>query len=249
MPVSRARHASDGQHRALTHAPPLVRRLGRLDYRHAEPMMRSFTAARDAGTPDEIWLVEHPPVFTLGRAARNEHLHAPGAIPVVRTERGGQVTYHGPGQAVCYLLVDLRRNGIKVREFVDRIEAATIALLDEYGIDATRHTGAPGVYLRENPRAGDPAGPGAKIASIGIRITEGRSWHGVALNIAMDLAPFSRIDPCGYPGLVVTDMRSCLLRSRQGTPEVDEVSDHFTAQLARAFAADPAFSRTRPRRP
>ncbi len=187
--------------------------------------MRSFTASRDAATPDEIWLVEHPPVFTLGRAARGEHVRAPGTIPVVRTERGGQVTYHGPGQAVCYVLVDLRRSGIKVRALVDRIEGATIALLDAYGIAAMRRSGAPGVYVRKDGY------PGAKIASIGIRVSEGCSWHGVALNVAMNLSPFERIDPCGYPGLVVTDMRSCL----RSAPGFDEVAQRFAATLAAAF--------------
>lgn len=191
--------------------------------------MRAFTDSRSADTPDEVWLVEHPPVFTLGRAARLEHVRAADGIPVVRTERGGQVTYHGPGQAVCYLLIDLRRGGIKVREFVDRIEAATIALLAECGIDAMRRAGAPGVYVREARL------PGAKIASIGIRISEGRSWHGVALNVAMDLAPFRRIDPCGYPGLAVTDMRSCL----RSPPDFDAVSGRFAARLAAAFGPAP----------
>lgn len=201
--------------------------------------MRSFTAARGAATPDEIWLVEHPPVYTLGRAARTEHVHAPGDIGVVRTERGGQVTYHGPGQAVCYVLVDLRRGGIRVRDFIDRIEAATIALLAGYGIDAVRRAGAPGVYVRTAGEAATGTGgtaADAKIASIGVRITEGRSWHGVALNVSMDLEPFSRIDPCGYPGLVVTDMRSCL----GSPPDPDEVSERFAAKLASAFTFDSA---------
>jgi len=226
----------------LTLRAPIVRRLGRVEYERAEPMMRSFAAARGPATPDEIWLVEHPPVFTLGRAARPAHVREPGTIPVVRTERGGQVTYHGPGQAVCYVLVDLRRGGIRVRDFVDRIEAATIALLAEYGIDAMRRTAAPGVYVREDaahsgavdaPDGGNRVA-GAKIASIGLRITEGRSWHGVALNVAMDLAPFTRIDPCGYPGLAVTDMRSCL----PSPPDFDEVCDRFAGRLASAFPSD-----------
>ena len=187
--------------------------------------MRSFTASRGPDTPDEIWIVEHPPVFTLGRAASLDHVRAPGTIAVVRTERGGQVTYHGPGQAVCYVLLDLRRAGIRVRDFVDRIEAATISLLGEYGIGAARRAGAPGVYVH---RAGSA---GAKIASIGVRITDGRSWHGVALNVAMDLEPFERIDPCGYPGLAVTDMRSCL----SSAPDFDEVSGRFATRLASAF--------------
>lgn len=214
---------------------PIVRRLGRLDYARAEPMMRSFTAARGPETPDEIWLVEHPPVYTLGRAARTEHVRDPRGIEVARTERGGQVTYHGPGQAVCYVLVDLRRHGIRVRDFVARLEATTIELLAEYGIAAVRRDGAPGVYVRTPDTNGDDAGAaGAKIASIGVRITEGRSWHGVALNVSMDLEPFSRIDPCGYPGLAVTDMRSCL----SSPPDFVEVSERYAAKLAAAFASD-----------
>lgn len=220
----------------MTLPAPIVRRLGRLDYERAEPMMRSFTDARSEATPDEIWLVEHPPVFTLGRAARGEHVRAPGTIPVVRTERGGQVTYHGPGQAVCYVLVDLRRGGIKVRELVDRIEATTIALLDAYGIAAMRRAGAPGVYLRDGER------PGAKIASIGIRVSSGCSWHGVALNVSMDLSPFDGIDPCGYPGLAVTDMRSCL----RSPPDFDEVAGRFAARLAAAFDRESAATASLP---
>lgn len=192
--------------------------------------MRSFTASRGADTADEIWVVEHPPVFTLGRAASLDHVRAPGGIAVVRTERGGQVTYHGPGQVVCYVLLDLRRAGIRVRDFVDRIEAATISLLGEYGIGAVRRAGAPGVYVRRNGSAG------AKIASIGVRITDGRSWHGVALNVAMDLEPFTRIDPCGYPGLAVTDMRSCL----RSAPDFDVVAGRFATRLASVFACDAA---------
>lgn len=241
----------------MTGRVPIVRRLGRVDYERAEPMMQSFNRSRTSTTADEIWLVEHPPVFTLGRAARLDHVHAPGEIPVVRTERGGQVTYHGPGQAVCYVLLDLRRAGIRVRDFVDRIEAATISLLGDYGIDAVRRAGAPGVYLRaggssgeRGTDAGGPAGDniahadagamaGAKIASIGVRITEGCSWHGVALNVAMDLEPFTRIDPCGYPGLAVTDIRSCL----PSAPGFDDVSDRFAARLASHFACGAAPNR------
>ena len=155
------------------------------------------------------------------------------------------MTYHGPGQAVCYVLVDLRRAGIRVRDFVARIEDATIALLGEYGIDAVRRSGAPGVYVRSSGAAagGNGAGDrhsslgdvaGAKIASIGIRITDGCSWHGVALNVAMDLEPFGRIDPCGYPGLAVTDMRSCL----PAPADYDEISGRFASLLATTFATD-----------
>lgn len=186
--------------------------------------MQAFTRQRDAATADEIWLVEHPPIYTLGRAARTVHVHAPGSIPVTRCERGGQVTYHGPGQVVAYLLVDLRRRALGVRRFVERIEAATISLLQENGIDATRRAGAPGVYLRES------GAPGAKIASIGVRITNGCSYHGVALNVDMDLEPFSRIDPCGYPGLSVTDMRSCI-----GPVQFERVAARFGEALAESL--------------
>ncbi len=183
--------------------------------------MQAFTLERDAGTRDQIWLVEHPPVFTLGHASRPEHLRAPGAIPVVRTERGGQVTYHGPGQVIAYLLIDLRRRSMTVRDFVSTIEAATIALLARHGVAATRRDQAPGVYL-----AGPDGAPGAKIASLGIRISRGCTYHGVALNVAMDLEPFSRIDPCGYPGLAVTDLRHCV-----GDLDIADLAARFGRQL------------------
>lgn len=209
-------------------AVPRIRRWRRRAYLPTLYAMQAFTLDRRADTRDEIWLVEHPPVFTLGRASRPEHLRATGDIPVVRTERGGQVTYHGPGQVVAYLLVDLRRRGLGVREFVSRIEAATIALLAAYGIPAVRRSSAPGVYLAESRTcAGEPAGAGAKIASIGIRVSRGCSYHGVALNVAMDLEPFAGIDPCGYPGLEVADMRS-----RVPGVEVTEVALRFGRQLA-----------------
>lgn len=184
--------------------------------------MQAFTLGRTAETRDEIWLIEHPPVFTLGHASRPEHLHAPGDIPVVRTERGGQVTYHGPGQVVAYLLIDLRRRSLTVRDFVSAIEGATIAVLGASGVAATRRAGAPGVYLA----AGDGTA-GAKIASLGIRISRGCSYHGVALNVAMDLEPFSRIDPCGYPGLAVTDLRNCV-----GDVDMADLAARFGRQLA-----------------
>ncbi|MCM5570975.1 lipoyl(octanoyl) transferase LipB [Burkholderiaceae bacterium FT117] len=167
--------------------------------------MRAFTASREAGTRDEIWLVEHEPVFTLGLAARREHLIATGNIPVVQTERGGQVTYHGPGQVLAYALIDLRRHGLMVRDFVRVIEQAVIEVLAGLGLTAVRREGAPGVYL-----SGPGGEAGAKIASIGIKVSRGCTYHGVALNVAMDLEPFGRIDPCGYPGLAVTDLRSLL---------------------------------------
>jgi len=164
--------------------------------------MRAFTAARDDATDDEIWLVEHPPVFTQGLAGRAEHVRDPGGIPVIRTERGGQVTYHGPGQVVAYVLVDLRRRGLTVRDLVCRLEAAGIDACAGWGVAAVRRPGAPGLY-----RPDADGRPGAKLASLGLKISRGCSFHGIALNVAMDLSPFERIDPCGYAGQPVTDLR------------------------------------------
>jgi lipoyl(octanoyl) transferase len=157
--------------------------------------MQSFTKTRDPDTADQLWLVEHPPVFTLGLAGRREHVLAPGDIPVVATDRGGQVTYHGPGQAIGYLLLDLRRLGIGVKELVRRLELAAMEVLAAYGIEGERREGMPGVYVN-----------GAKIAAIGLRISRGCTYHGLALNADPDLEPFSRIDPCGYPGLASTSL-------------------------------------------
>ena len=167
-----------------------LRKLGLVAYEPTWRAMQAFNAARDDSTEDQLWLVEHPPVFTLGLAGRPEHVVDPGDIPVVKTDRGGQVTYHGPGQAVVYTMLDLRRRKLGARELVRRIEEAVIATLAGYGIAGARRTGMPGVYVRE-----------AKIAAIGLRIARGSAYHGVALNSDLDLAPFSRIDPCGYPGL------------------------------------------------
>lgn len=186
---------------------PVVRELGVAGYAPTWEAMRAFTSRRDATTADELWAVEHPPVFTLGQAGRREHLLAPGAIPVVGTDRGGQVTYHGPGQVVVYTLIDLRRRGIFVKELVYRIEQAVIQTLAVHGIDGRRVAGAPGIYVPA-PGAGG-AGPFAglaKIAALGIKITRGCSYHGVALNVAMDLEPFARINPCGYEGLATVDL-------------------------------------------
>jgi len=180
----------------------IVRPLARRPYDEACEAMRRFTAARQAGTPDEIWLVEHPPVFTLGLATRPEHLLDTGDIPVVQTERGGQVTYHGPGQLVAYLLIDLRRRGLLVRDLVCRIESAILDTLADFGVSGVRKPGAPGIYL---PR--DDGAAGAKIAALGLKISHGCSYHGLALNVDMDLSPFDRINPCGYPGLDVIDLR------------------------------------------
>jgi lipoyl(octanoyl) transferase len=168
---------------------------GPADYAATVAAMQAFTAGRNAGTPDELWLLEHPPVYTLGLAGRPAHVLSPGDIPVVRTDRGGQVTYHGPGQLVAYTLVDLRRGGLSVRGLVLALEEAVIRTVASYGIHATGRRDAPGVYV-----------DGAKLASLGLRVRRGGSYHGLALNVAMDLAPFSRIDPCGYPGQAVTDL-------------------------------------------
>jgi lipoyl(octanoyl) transferase len=171
----------------------ITRRLGRVRYEPTWHAMRAFTEARGEDTPDQIWLVEHPPVFTLGLAGRREHVLDPGDIPVVSTDRGGQVTYHGPGQALAYALVDLRRARLGVKEMVRRLEQAAIDTCAHYGVRGERRAGMPGVYV-----------DGAKIAAIGLRIARGCSYHGIALNATVDLAPFSRIDPCGYPGLAST---------------------------------------------
>lgn len=172
----------------------LTRQLGRAEYLPTLAAMRAFTAGRDASTPDEFWLLEHPPVYTFGLAADPAHgPRADAGIPVVQVERGGEVTYHGPGQLVLYTLVDLARRGIKVKQFVALLEQAVIDLLDGRG---ERRPGAPGVYVN-----------GAKVAALGIRVSRGCAFHGLALNVDMDLAPFAAIDPCGMPGLRVTQTR------------------------------------------
>ena len=175
---------------------PVIRRLGRAEYEPTWRAMQSFTEGRDMDTPDELWLLEHPPVFTLGQAGKREHLLADIGIPIVAIDRGGQVTYHGPGQVVVYVLLDLRRRGYGVKELVNRLEQAVIDLLVGFGVEAVRREGAPGVYVN-----------GAKIAALGLRIKNGRSYHGLSLNVDMDLAPFSAINPCGYEGLAVTRTR------------------------------------------
>ena len=176
-----------------------VRDLGRMAYGPVWRAMQDFTDARTPETPDELWLVEHDPVFTLGQAGKPEHVLMPGDIPVLKVDRGGQVTYHGPGQLVAYPLLDLKRLGIGVREYVCRIEQAIIDTLAGWDIHAQRREGAPGVYVDS----------GAKIAALGIRVRHGRSFHGLAFNIAMDLEPFRRINPCGYAGLDVTSVVEC----------------------------------------
>ncbi|MGE5339827.1 MAG: lipoyl(octanoyl) transferase LipB [Gemmatimonadota bacterium] len=192
---------------ALDVRAPVVRISGRAGYVPTWNAMREFTARRGPDTPDELWIVEHDPVFTLGQAGRREHVLDAGDIPVIATDRGGQVTYHGPGQVVVYALLDLKRLGIFVKELVYRIETSVIQVLDSYGADGRRVKGAPGVYVPFESTSRDEFAGLAKIAAIGIKITRGCSYHGVAFNVAMDLAPFSHIDPCGYAGLSTVDLR------------------------------------------
>jgi lipoyl(octanoyl) transferase len=173
-----------------------VRKLGRVEHEPTWRAMQAFTAQRSAETPDELWLLEHPPVYTLGQAGKPEHLIAATDIPVVPIDRGGQITYHGPGQVVAYVLVDLRRRGYGIRELVSRMEQAVIDLLAAHGVTAERQVGAPGVYVA-----------GAKIAALGLRVRHGCTYHGLAFNVDMDLAPFAAINPCGYPGMAVTQCR------------------------------------------
>jgi lipoyl(octanoyl) transferase len=210
---------------------PIVRDLGRADYLPTWQAMREFTAARTAATVDELWLVEHPPVFTLGQAGRREHLLDPGDFPVVATDRGGQVTYHGPGQVVVYTLIDLRRLGIFVRELVYRIEQSVIQTLGEVGVVGERVRGAPGVYVRDPAsRAGGDLAGFAKIAALGIKVSRGCSYHGVALNVAMDLQPFARINPCGYEGLPTVDLSTLGVSIAWRA-----AADRLTARLAQHF--------------
>jgi lipoyl(octanoyl) transferase len=195
----------------------VLRRLGLADYAATVDAMRAFTEARTPDTPDELWLCEHPPVFTQGVAGRAAHVHDAGGIPVVHSNRGGQVTHHGPGQVVAYPLVDLRRLGIYVKEYVFRIEQAVIKTLEGYGVTGHRVAGAPGIYVNMAdpfghaalPSPRDPRDPWrglGKIAALGIKVSRHCAYHGVALNVAMDLSPFSRIDPCGYEGLATVDL-------------------------------------------
>ncbi len=169
--------------------------LGTRPYVETWQAMRDYTDQRDAATPDQLWLVQHPPVYTQGQAGRPEHLLAPGDIPVVQTDRGGQVTYHGPGQLLLYVLLDLQRGGLGIKALVRTLEQAVIELLAGYGIIAATRDGAPGVYCGA-----------AKVAALGLRVRRGRSYHGLSLNVDMDLEPFARINPCGYPGLGVTQL-------------------------------------------
>lgn len=174
----------------------IVRRPGRVPYEPTWRAMQDFTTQRDASTPDELWLVEHPPVYTLGQAGKAEHLLHVTDIPLVKIDRGGQITYHGPGQVVGYLLLDLHRRSLKVREMVNLLEQALIDCIADYGLDARRKDGAPGVYI-----------DGAKVAALGLRVKNGCSYHGLSLNVDMDLTPFTWINPCGYSGLQTIQLK------------------------------------------
>ena len=211
---------------STTHRPALpaavandatVRRLGLVEYEPTWQAMRRFTDARDATTPDEVWLLQHPPVYTLGQAGRPEHLLRETAIPLVKIDRGGQITYHGPGQLVAYLLVNLHRRRLKVRELVQLMEQTIIDCLADYGLRAERKDGAPGVYI-----------DGAKIAALGLRVRNGCSYHGLALNVDVDLAPFSWINPCGYEGL-----ETVRLKDFGVTDDVDRVGERLLGHFGR----------------
>jgi lipoyl(octanoyl) transferase len=182
--------------------------------------MRRFTATRDTGTPDELWFLEHPPVYTLGQAGKLEHLLRENGIPVVRVDRGGQVTYHGPGQVVAYVMLDLRRRGLSVKQLVCLLEQAVIDMLADRGVEGVRRVGAPGVYVG-----------GAKVAALGLRVRGGATYHGLALNVDMELAPFRDINPCGYEGLAVTQLADLGVRLA-----VAEARDALAAALVGRLA-------------
>lgn len=196
--------------------PILIRHLGLIDYQTAFNKMRHFTEERTDETADEIWLLQHPPVFTQGMNGKAEHLLSPGEIPVVEVDRGGQVTYHGPGQLVIYLLLDLRRRNLGVRQVVSAMEKAVIALLKSYGLDSEARQDAPGVYVG-----------GKKIASLGLRVRRKGCYHGLSLNVDMDLEPFQRINPCGYRGLDVTQLRELGVND-----SLDEIAEKLVSRLS-----------------
>ncbi len=212
-------------------AAPVIRNLGRCDYSETFERMRAFTDARDVSTPDELWLLEHEPVFTQGQAGKPEHLLAPGNIPVVQSDRGGQITYHGPGQLVVYFLLDLQRLGYGIRSLVTRIEQSMIDTLDGYGISAHADPQAPGVYV---DRAGGQPGR-AKIGSLGLRVRRGCTYHGLSLNVKMNLEPFSRINPCGYIGQRMTQVADL-----GGPDDVETVGSELIRHVQLRIASQPA---------
>lgn len=201
----------------------ISRNLGLAEYQPTLDAMRALTDSRDANTPDELWLLQHPRVFTQGQAGKAEHVLAPGSIPVIQVDRGGQVTYHGPGQWVIYLMIDLKRHSLGVRALVDLIEGSIVKLLAAHGIDAAPKPKAPGVYVGAD-----------KVASLGLRVRRGCTYHGLALNVDMDLEPFQRINPCGYEGLQVTSMAKLLPSASLNMSEVGEaLIAILTAELER----------------
>ena len=206
----------------------LVKQLGLVDYVPTYEAMRKFTQQRNSDTPDEIWVLEHHPVFTLGLAGDPQNLHSPSAdIPLVEVDRGGEITYHGPGQIVIYLLLDLKRLRIFVKELVSRIEQALIDTLSEYGLQAERQLGAPGIYIAA--QEGIPKEwMGAKIAALGLKVSKSHSYHGLALNVSTDLAAFARIHPCGYAGLKTVDMQTLGIKDN-----VQNVSHKLVENLKR----------------
>jgi lipoyl(octanoyl) transferase len=207
---------------------PLLRELGVTDYQATWRAMQTFTAAREAATPDEIWLTQHPPVYTLGLAGKPEHLlRADTGIPLVKCDRGGQITYHGPGQLVAYILLDLKRRNLGVRTLVRKLESAVIDLLGGYHIAARYRLDAPGVYVAANVTE---ATTEAKIAALGLRVKNGCCYHGLALNIDMDLTPFEAINPCGYAGMAVTQLRALTVAE-----SLERVSERLTQHLTRVL--------------
>ncbi len=198
-------------------SPLLIRHLGQVDYARVWHDMQTFTNSRSTDTPDELWFLQHAPVFTLGRNGKQEHLHDTGDIPVIKVDRGGQVTYHGPGQLVAYILLDLTRRQLGVQSLVGILEQAVIDLLAEHGLAATRRDKAPGVYV-----------DGSKIAALGLRVRRGCCFHGLSLNVDMDLTPFSMINPCGYPGLQVTQLSDVGV-----TESLEEITRQFRAHFER----------------
>lgn len=227
MPVSTVTAPVAAPHPTAAMPPILLRWRGMETYADSYAAMRAFTEVRDPETPDELWLVEHPPVYTLGLAGDPAHLLQPDStIPLVKVDRGGQITYHGPGQVVAYLLLDLRRRKLMVREFVHRIEQAVLDTLAAYNLPAERIAGAPGIYLSEGPQRG------AKIAALGLKIRKGCSYHGVSLNVRMDLQPFLQINPCGYVGLQTIDLAGAGVEV-----EWHAAAQALAAQLATQFGS------------
>lgn len=203
---------------------PTCKRLGRTDYTRTWRAMQAFTDARTPDTEDEIWLTEHAPVYTLGLAGRPEHMLRANAIPVLKVDRGGQITYHGPGQLVVYLLIDLKRLRLGVRALVEALESAVIKLLDSYGIEAYGRRDAPGVYVKHNGRE-------SKVAALGLKVRNGCTYHGLALNLDMELAPFDDIDPCGYRGLAVTQLRDLDVQASRA-----DIEDRLVGNVIQAIA-------------